>query len=370
MTDSRPRDLRVDFLRGLALLVVYSDHIAGNIVREYSLMSFGYSDMAEMFVFLSGFVCGPVYERTRLARGCGGLLAKAGNRCLEIYLANLGMLLLVWGCFVTFPEAFGTTRVPARFARLDISAETLLPFYLLQVQLMQFLVLTLYLVLLAMLPVLLILRARWRWSLLAVSLALYLAVQWFPGSIHLPGHWQQAWYFNPWAWQLVFFLGAELGLMNQKTRTESSTGELSTSAPPWRRLPWWLIVTAAAGLELALLLKLDWPGLVPSSWTDKADLGFVRVLHFGCLMVIIQAVLPRSQNWLTRYPARALVVCGQQSLVTYCAGGLLAIGAEALRASLGTGWSWQILVNIGGWLASFGVACVWGEIKAGLSRRT
>ena len=55
---SAHRDLRVDLVRGLALLIIFSDHVLGNPVREYMPISLGFSDMAEVFVFVSGYLNG------------------------------------------------------------------------------------------------------------------------------------------------------------------------------------------------------------------------------------------------------------------------------------------------------------------------
>jgi hypothetical protein len=62
------RDLRIDFFRGLALLIVVADHIEGcagkSVVREWTLVSLGFSDAAEVFVFLSGYVFALAYSKT------------------------------------------------------------------------------------------------------------------------------------------------------------------------------------------------------------------------------------------------------------------------------------------------------------------
>lgn len=52
------RDLRIDFFRGVALLIIFWDHaisitaVDGFVFRN-SLMYWGYSDAAEIFVFLA-----------------------------------------------------------------------------------------------------------------------------------------------------------------------------------------------------------------------------------------------------------------------------------------------------------------------------
>src|SRR5271155_2606040 len=49
------RDFRVDFCRGLALIVIFIDHIPGNPIANFTLRNFGFCDAAEVFVLISGF---------------------------------------------------------------------------------------------------------------------------------------------------------------------------------------------------------------------------------------------------------------------------------------------------------------------------
>ena len=59
------RDLRIDFFRGLALIIVLVDHVERmngiEYVRGWTPTSLGFSDAAEGFIFLSGYVFGMVY---------------------------------------------------------------------------------------------------------------------------------------------------------------------------------------------------------------------------------------------------------------------------------------------------------------------
>ena len=50
-----PRDSRVDALRGIALLMIFIDHVPGNLLSQVTMRNFGFSDAAEMFVLLAGF---------------------------------------------------------------------------------------------------------------------------------------------------------------------------------------------------------------------------------------------------------------------------------------------------------------------------
>jgi hypothetical protein len=44
----------IDFWRGFALLTIFIDHAPENIAQQITHGNFGFSDAAELFVFLSG----------------------------------------------------------------------------------------------------------------------------------------------------------------------------------------------------------------------------------------------------------------------------------------------------------------------------
>jgi hypothetical protein len=67
------RDLRLDFFRGLAMLIIFVAHVPGNSWTEYIPARFGFSSAAEMFVFCSGcasaIAFGSVFARCGWATG-------------------------------------------------------------------------------------------------------------------------------------------------------------------------------------------------------------------------------------------------------------------------------------------------------------
>ena len=93
------RDLRIDFFRGLALYMIIFDHIAGDPLSRLTYARLGFSDAAEIFVFLSGVSCGIVYSRLLSRQGVGGLLRGVSWRALQIYtyylIASLVTILVI-----------------------------------------------------------------------------------------------------------------------------------------------------------------------------------------------------------------------------------------------------------------------------------
>jgi hypothetical protein len=64
---SRRRDPRIDFFRGLALVMIFINHIPDTVPGLYTSRNFGFSDAAEGFVLLSGISAGLAYSPIRSA---------------------------------------------------------------------------------------------------------------------------------------------------------------------------------------------------------------------------------------------------------------------------------------------------------------
>src|ERR1700733_5222639 len=88
------RDLRLDFYRGLGLWMIFLDHIPDDVVGWLTLRNYGFSDAAEFFVFISGYLAGYIYGpiiRT------GHFLAAAKRllkRAAEMYVAHIMLFLI------------------------------------------------------------------------------------------------------------------------------------------------------------------------------------------------------------------------------------------------------------------------------------
>src|SRR6185312_10125347 len=55
------RDVRLDFFRGIGLWMIFLDHIPHDVVSWLTLRNYGFSDAAEFFVFISGYLVGWIY---------------------------------------------------------------------------------------------------------------------------------------------------------------------------------------------------------------------------------------------------------------------------------------------------------------------
>ena len=89
------RDLRLDLFRGIANWAIFLDHIPDNIVNWITTRNYGFSDAADLFVFISGYTACFVYARMMLERGfiTGG--TRLIKRVWQIYVAHV-LLLVVY----------------------------------------------------------------------------------------------------------------------------------------------------------------------------------------------------------------------------------------------------------------------------------
>jgi hypothetical protein len=63
------RDHRIDFFRGLALIFIFWDHVPHNPLGQITLRNFGFSDAAEVFVFLAGYAAVLAYGKVLAREG-------------------------------------------------------------------------------------------------------------------------------------------------------------------------------------------------------------------------------------------------------------------------------------------------------------
>src|SRR5260221_8311652 len=81
------RDLRLDFFRGIALWLIFLDHIPSNVVAWGTIRNYGFSDATEIFVFVSGYTAAFVYGKEMHERGFMIAGAHILRRGLRNYLA-------------------------------------------------------------------------------------------------------------------------------------------------------------------------------------------------------------------------------------------------------------------------------------------
>src|SRR5262245_45236715 len=83
------RDLRLDLFRGIALWLIFLDHVPNNIVAWFTIRNYGFSDATEIFIFISGYTAAFVYGAAMVQRGFIVAGARILKRAWQIYVAHV-----------------------------------------------------------------------------------------------------------------------------------------------------------------------------------------------------------------------------------------------------------------------------------------
>src|SRR6204780_1252459 len=83
------RELRLDLFRGLALWLIFIDHVSPDVLCWFTIRSYGFSDAAEIFIFISGYTAAFVYGRAMLKSGFMVASARILKRVWQIYAAHV-----------------------------------------------------------------------------------------------------------------------------------------------------------------------------------------------------------------------------------------------------------------------------------------
>lgn len=348
------RDPRVDLFRGLSLLIIFIDHVAGNWLSRITPSAMGFSDAAEYFVLLAGFSAALAYGSVMDRRGFVPGSAQVVARIWKLYSAHLGLFVFMAVAVAFMAVKFGNPLYYEQVAILPFFQEPAIT--ILQIATLLFLpnyldILPLYIVLLAMLPALWVLARIAPAVALIASAWLYgaaWAFEWAIPNMSTGG----AWFFNPFAWQLIFTIGLVAGQATLR----------GVSLPRS-----WLLVAMAGGIvAYGLISSAPWsviPGLnamvLPDDWRldlDKTNLSLWRLSHALSLAYLIARFVPPSAGWLRSTIGRELEQAGRHSLPLFCLGVILSLIGTFALTEIGRGVWMQLAVNLAGIAILLGTA--------------
>ena len=83
------RELRLDLFRGLALWLIYIDHLPTSVLTWFTIRNYGFSDATEIFIFIAGYTGAFVYARAMGDRGIIVASARIFKRVWQIYAAHI-----------------------------------------------------------------------------------------------------------------------------------------------------------------------------------------------------------------------------------------------------------------------------------------
>lgn len=343
------RDVRLDLFRGLGLWMIFLDHIPNDgAIGWITLRNYGFSDAAEFFVFISGYLAGFIYGPIIASGFLLSAAKRLWTRAAHIYAAHI-MLFLIFTAqvartsrrldnpmyenefnvfnFLQHPDILIGQALTLRYKPVDLD------------------VLPLFIVLLLASPLVIWGLVRRPNLTLLASIVLYVLARWFDWNIasYPPG---TTWYFNPFCWQLLFVFGqwCGVGALSQISRLIKSR-IVAAVAIAWLIFAFLIVMTwhfhALETFIPGWMMKFIYP-------IDKTDLDMLRLTHFLALAVVVHDLIPRDWPPLKSRSLRPLTLCGEHSLPIFCLGVLLSFSAHWVLTQYSGAVIAQLVVSAAG----------------------
>ncbi len=371
----RIRDPRLDFYRGIAMLIIFTSHAPNNFWGDWIPGRFGFSDATEIFVFCSGMASAIAFGTSYDRRGWVLGTARVLFRCWQVYWAHVCLFFALLFMLIAL-DSFEFEKVYVNSLALQVflnnTSDALFGLLTMTYVPNYFDILPMYIVILLMMPLIMAL------SYVRIELVFGLiALLWFMGqtrvlqaigleriTLGLPASFtnDRQWFFNPFAWQLVFFTGFAL-----------VRGWIPT--PPVNKY----LVTLAAVITIGFMSlshvairewgftwAQDWR-VSNAMWISKSDIGFVRYIHFLAVAYLAYAVAGDGGKRLIvegrtalgkigKFLVTVLTKVGQQSLAVFIVSMILSIFVGFVLDQTGDGHLPVALSNILGWAFLIGIA--------------
>jgi hypothetical protein len=350
---SAARDLRVDFFRGLALWWIYTDHIPGDVLGDFSLRNFAMCDATEVFVLLAGYGAGLSYGMQLERSGFISSAADVMKRAWTLYIAHI-FLFVLFTAQVTYSATALNRLNYLEETRLDVLGDdpyrSMLEALLLRFQPSLLNILPLYVVLLMFFAATMWML-RWPRLLFGFSLAIYLLVR--VTSLNL-GSWDGGgWFFDPMAWQFLFIIGVLLACAPMQAPKRSWPLDVAA------------VVVVVLGVVVTVVIepyprRLEW--VSASAFRslvveDKTGLYPFRLISILALTWLSVRLVPFHAAWLRSRLAAPFVLLGQNSLPVFCSGIVIGFVAR-LGLEYDDRAPMQVGINLFGALGMLGVGAL------------
>lgn len=308
------RDLRIDLLRGYAMLAIIIDHVGGDQSWLFSITGGNafLASAAEGFIFMSGLVTGIVYAGAA-AKGLGNALVKVLLRARRLYVFTVCLTL-------GLPILAGLLQLDWNLPYQDVgvadwlvSVLTLHRTYFLADVIMTYALLFPG----AALALLLIVQGYTRW-VLAGSWLLWLLWQIWPQYATVPWDIADNDVFHLAAWQVVFFTALVIGVHRR-----AILAQLNRLAPAWGAALSLPLIAASIGFYhfryeiVAQLLPGHDADAVLEMAFGKGDVRPGRLLVFGVIAFFAFSGVTLLWRPLCRIAGWLLLPLGQHSLAAY-----------------------------------------------------
>ncbi|MDP5307263.1 OpgC domain-containing protein [Paracoccus spongiarum] len=355
------RLIALDMLRGYALVCIMLDHMPVSPSRKLTLANFSVFDAAELFVLLSGFLVGIVWQSVERKDGLRAAQWRFARRSFEVWralvLGGIVMALLSAGLLAIGMEH---TAVWNQYAIWILDnplgyVGTLATMWL-QPNLLD--VLAVYVILLASAPLLVPLLRRFPLSFAAGSLALW----WFAPVLNplIPNHNKGGLLFNPFGWQMLFYTGVAMGLFRAQVMPLLLRHSRLLTVLAWGMFLFGASIIIALKFGDAALPVRDALKLVYGQ-IDKWPLDGTRYLAILAASWLVAVPLARVMERLasTRLGV-GLQEIGRGGLWSFIACVLLSIVADAFQMNPpGQGLWRKLAVDLWAVVALWWLAAIW-----------
>ena len=322
------RDVRLDLFRGLANWAIFLDHIPHEVLSSLTTRNYGFSDAADLFVFISGYTAAMVFGKVMIERGYLAAALRLARRAFQLYAAHMAVVAVYIAVIAWVSREF---HDPDDLNQFNVAVFMSMPLrefiqaLALRYRPVNLDVLPLYILLLGTFAPALWLMIRQPSLTLIGSMAVYFAGRHF--GWNLAASPSGVWYFNPFTWQLLFFLGAWIALGG----AEAIQSVIRTRTVFWLAITYLafacVVTMAINDPDLGSLLP-HWM-LAPFDPNDKTNLAPYRVVHLIALAVVVTRFLRVDSPMLQWRSLAPLIVCGRNSLQVFCIGIVLSFCAHA-----------------------------------------
>ena len=323
----RPRDVALDLLRGLAMVVLVVNHI--HLDSWLEVFTGSILSAAEILVAVSGVVVGMVFGRRWLTEGARATTRQLLLRSRKLYLASvvvvalIGVLTLVPGLPMERLTMSGNVFPRQSSYEYESLARTLLAVLTLEAGPWQFNILGFFVAMIAIAPALLWALARGWWpAVLAASWLAYLVGR-ETGLDVLPSQSERP--FPLLIWQLLFVHGVALGWHRGALRSLPGL---------------WVAVGALAMAAAAAQLALG-PAWLAEHF-DKSSLDLARALGMTALAGVAYLALRRAP-WL----GNVLIPFGRNSFYVFIMHVFVCLAVAVAFPAQGFGMAVNTVVQLG-----------------------
>lgn len=355
LTNAAPvlgRDLRIDFFRGICLVMIFINHVPGTVYEWFTSRNFGHSDAAEGFVLMAGIAAALAYARPIREGLRWAVICRIWKRAWTLYLVHIMLSVAALGMISFGVKFMDSTEILTRngFARfINTPLDVHLGLPLLGYQLGYVNILPMYMVLMLAAPFIIWCALRWPLRTWVGAFLFWGLTSRF--GLNMPNFPQQGgWFFNPFAWSVLFTTGALIGVSLKSGKR---------LVPVWR----WLQVLAVIVLAVSCL-AVQWPRFgnalghgfwllqeagMPRLFTtfDKTFVSFPRLVHILSLAYVLSSLTIFLQLARSRVAAPVRLI-GRHSLPIFSLGTLLAFAAQVVKGAYPPSFALDSLLILGG----------------------